>query len=310
MIFDHLRRTDLNLLVILHVLLDERNVTRAADRLLLTQPAVSRALQRLRLLLDDPLLVRTGRSMLPTDTAMRLIAPLEALLGRVDRLIEAKSFDPSLAVRQFSIAATDAATESVMMRVIRHVAPRAPGLSFRITHMGPDALARNAAGEIDFAIDVFAAIPPPHRSHDLFLDHFVCQMRSDHPLASVPLDRAAYESARHVRLTGTGGNPEELEETFLREGLTRKIAVELPSFLAAQLLVAQSDYLLTIPSGPAERAGRILPLIVRPLPFESRAIPLNLVWHRRSDEDAGHAWLRNQILDLFSPDREAAHTPK
>lgn len=295
-----LRRLDLNLLTALFALLTERSVTRAARAIGLSQPAVSRALNRLRQLFDDPLLIRAGREMSLTSRAEQLLIPMSEVVRALEQLLQAPAFDPKIATRHVRVCATDAVTESTLAKALSAIACDAPNLTFEIIQMTSSALAMVAEETVDFAIDVFPAVPRGFRKRDLFFDQFVCLLRSGHPLLRGPLTRSAYARALHIRISGTGGTSVELDDALRRCRIERRIAIELPSFMAAPLFLLETDWLLTLPSGPAGRARRNLPLEIAPVPFSVPPIPLTLVWHERSDRDQSHLWLREKIASFFT----------
>lgn len=299
-IYDHLRRLDLNLLTILYVLLDERSVSRAANRLALTQPAVSRALQRLRDQFGDLILVRVGRTMLPTAFAEALIEPLATTLQHVAILTKPRLFDPASAQRRYRIATSDAATESVILPLLRRLQTTAPGISFSISPMTADVLNQARDGEFDFILDSYSSPLAGFRIEQLFHDRFVCIARKDHPSIKTKLSRAYYEAATHIQVAGTAASLIVLENALAELGMARQVVIELPNFLAALAIVAQTDHLLTIPSGPARRTQRQASIAIFELPFPIRSFPLSLLWHQRADSDQGHRWLRREISSLFA----------
>jgi DNA-binding transcriptional LysR family regulator len=177
----NLRSIDLNLLVALQALLEDRSVTRAAHRLGVSQPALSRMLARLRAILDDPLLVRSGREMVPTPRAMELVGPLEAWLSDAAGPLTPATFEPASADGVIRIMATDDATEAVVTPLICDLARDAPGLRFELSALKSPVSAALTRGDADYALDTFPeSLPGCHVQH-LFDDSFVCLVRTGHP---------------------------------------------------------------------------------------------------------------------------------
>ena len=266
----------------------------------LSQPALSRSLDRLRQLLEDPLLIRVGRQMSLTPRAENLRLPVADFVLAVEHLLQVPAFNPQTAPRHVRFCATDGATESILANALTAITRKAPSLTYEIIQMAPNALSRLAEDAVDFVIDVFPTVPQGFRKRDLFFDTFVCLMRRNHPLQGARFTRAAYAGASHIRVSGTGGSSVELDDAMRRQKIQRRIAMQLPSFMAAPLFLLNTDWLLTLPSGPASRAQRNLPLEIAPLPFSVPSIPLTLVWHERSERDQGHLWLRENIAMAFS----------
>ncbi len=182
-----LRRIDLNLLVILDALLSEQHVTRAAERLHLSQPAVSHALARLRDLLGDPLLVRAGASLVPTPQALELMAPLAEALAQVQSLLAPNTFDPATARRTFRLAMSDYGAAIVLPGLIRTLRREAPGIDLQISHASREGMLEGVLnGDIDVAAGVFPEMPNELRSTPLFEEHYVCLVDRN----SLPADGA------------------------------------------------------------------------------------------------------------------------
>lgn len=297
----NLRSVDLNLLVALQSLLEERSVTRAADRLGVSQPALSRMLARMREILDDPLLVRSGREMVPTPRARELVGPLEVWLSDAAGLLTPATFDPATAEGVLRIMTTDAATEAVVTPWICELAKHAPGLRFELTALTSPVSSALARGDADYAVDTFPEpIPDCHVQH-LLDDRFVCLVRTGHPRIRESLSTKEYQDALHIQVTGSGGGNELLEQELARFGVRRRIIVKTPSIVAAPYIVARSDWLLTIPNVRAQRAAKRYPIEVLPLPFPVRDSPLSLLWHNRVERSGLHRWARRRLAELDPP---------
>lgn len=205
-----LRRIDLNLLVILDALLSEQHVTRAAERLHLSQPAVSHALARLRDLLGDPLLVRQGGGLVATARALELAAPLADALAQVQSLLAPNRFDPASARRTFRLAMSDYGAALLLPGLARALREQAPGIDLVISHASREGMQEGVlSGEIDLAAGVFPDLPAELRSTPLFEEHYACLVDRDSLPPGGVLDLPTYLARPHVLLEMRGsGTPE------------------------------------------------------------------------------------------------------
>jgi len=303
-----LNRIDLNLLIIFEAVMKERSVTRAAKAVGLSQPAVSSALSRLRQILDDPLLIRTNGGMLPTPRAERLIGPIEeALLTVRASLSERRHFDHLKAQRTFHLLLSDIGEIVYLPQLVEHVAQVSPGIRFRVSSSGPrhdaDLLRSGAA---DLAIGTLPHLRHGLEQERLFTGAFGCMLRTNHPVIGDTLSMQQYLDAEHATIAPGGGTDGIVEQTLSAMGITRKIALTVPHFLAVPIIVARTNLVVTVP----ERLGRILTqggeIRLLPLPFPMHSIEIRQYWHRRYDNDAGNRWLRDTIKHFFG-DSAAAH---
>jgi DNA-binding transcriptional LysR family regulator len=289
----NLRAIDLNLLTTLDALLEHCNITRAGATLNLSQPATSRALSRLRALFDDPLLVRTGRRMAPTRLALELKAPVRQVLDDVRGLVRPRDFDPADARGAFHINAPDATTIVVLSKALNQISRNAPKLDFVISNVSVGRFEAMAGGEIDLAVDAFAELPEDFHRASLLRDRLVCVARADHPVVSAGLDREAYAFWPHARLATASS---EILDRFLEtHGIRRRAALTVPNFITAASIVAETNWLLTLPSNLAARVQEMLPLAILELPFDVPEQSLDQAWHKRSHHDLRDIWLRRQI---------------
>ena len=294
----HLSSIDLNLLVQLDALLGEAHVTRAASRAGVTQSAMSRALARLRELLGDPILVRTGRGMILTARA-RALGDLQAVV------LQRPSFDAASSQRTFTIATSDFAEAMLLPPLLARLSREAPGVDVA-------AAAVNAGRDTDRALEDEAIdlsvnprrgpSPPAIVWRSLMREDFVCVLRHGHPALRKrgPLTLARFLELPQV-LVAPGGRPGSLlDDALAKLGKRRRVALRVPSFLVATLVVAGSDLLVTLPARLARRMAESLPLSLRPPPAEL-ALPgfeLHLAWHERFRHDAGHAWFRRVLTEV------------
>ncbi|WP_042955465.1 LysR family transcriptional regulator [Pseudomonas sp. G5(2012)] len=290
-----LRRIDLNLLVILDALLSEQHVTRAAERLHLSQPAVSHALARLRDLLGDPLLVRAGASLVPTPRALEVMAPLGEVLAQVQSLLAPNAFDPATAKRTFRLAMSDYGAAIVLPELIRTLRREAPGIDLQISHASREGMLEGVLnGEIDAAAGVFPEMPNELRSTPLFEEHYVCLLDRNSLADASVLELRTYLSRPHVLLEMRGSGTPEIERALTRLRERRRVAVSLPHWSVAPQLISGTDLILTV----ASRALRDIDeqsLIIVPPPFDIPSFTFVLAWHKRRGSDQALNWLNAQI---------------
>lgn len=297
----NLRQIDLNLLVALQALLDERSVTGAADRLGLSQPALSRMLARLRLVFDDPLMVRMGREMVPTPRALSVAAPLRRLLAEAKELIRPDHFEPAAVADTVRIMASDAATEAVIAPWVTAMTLRAPGLRYDVVPFTADVAEALARGTVDFAIDVFPDPLENCRVEHLFLDRFACVVRTGHPVVAAGLTPERYAALDHIAITGTGAFVTILEQELSRLGVRRIVRFSTTSMTTAPFVASQTDWIATVPSARARRSVRRFAVDLLPLPFPLREIPLSVLWHERTDASPLHRWMRGHLPTVAMP---------
>lgn len=291
---------DLNLLVYLDLLLEERSVSRAAVRAGITQSAMSRALNRLRDQLEDPLLVSTKNMLEPTERALQIAGPVREVLQRIQTdVLTSKTFDPLHSRRHFSVAAPDFMDALVMRRFVARLETEAPGLTLSLVGVAPVL-----RGELENGLlDLLLGFPPSDRAalhiRKLFSDRFVGVVRAGHPaLHEGKIDLDAYVAYPHVLVT-PAGRPGSFVDTALSEvGKTRQVRVRTYSFLLAADYVEASNDILTIPEKVARHSAQHRPLTIVPTPIALPEITLSMVWHARHQNDPAHAWLRNELAQV------------
>ncbi|WP_205884479.1 LysR family transcriptional regulator [Pseudomonas kribbensis] len=290
-----LRRIDLNLLVILDALLSEQHVTRAAERLHLSQPAVSHALARLRDLLGDPLLVRAGSGLVPTARALELVAPLAEALAQVQSLLAPNTFDPASARRIFRLAMSDYGAAIILPGLIRTLRAEAPGIDLQISHASREGMVEGLLnGDIDLAAGVLPELPGELCSTPLFEERYVCLLDRQSLPAEGVLDLPTYLSRPHVLLEMRGSGTPEIERTLTALRERRRVAVSLPHWSVAPQFISGTDLILTV----ASRALKDVDddsLIVVPPPFEIAPFTFVSAWHKRRGGDQALNWLNRRI---------------
>ena len=300
-----LESIDLNLLPVLDALLDERNVTRAGQRLFLSQPATSNALRRLRRLFDDPLLVRSGNTMHITPRAQELraaIAPILASLGAA--LGQNDDFQPASARGTIRIATTDHVMMLLGPALHKKLSEAAPGVQIDFRSLGlldgPAALRDN---QIDLLIGRYARLSESLRQAPFFVDQIVCVAREGHPAfdgvlpySELPLER--YLAYDHLRVAPVARDPGAVARSLARIGRSRRVTCVVDQYMAAPFIVATSDLLASFSRGAAERFAPLLGLDWRAIPIHVPPAEFDLVWLPRSDSSALHRWVRSCVLEL------------
>lgn len=292
-----LSSADLNLLPVFQVLLEERNVTRAAGRLHLTQPAISRNLARLRQLFNDPLFTRTPKGLAPTPRAEALALQLQQSLQDLSLLIEPATFTPAEATQNFRLATTDYGAQVLLPSVIKRLRLEAPLVTLEIIPWQEQLLQQLDQQAIDLATCTVADLPAAIHGRGIGSDRFVCVVREGHPLIEQGLDLESYASHPHALITLGGSRKGAIDYLLEQQGLTRRIALRVPHFVAALALVAQSDLILTVPYGLAKSCAAQYQLKILAFPMEQEDFTYSIIWHERHRQDPGHLWLRQLVFE-------------
>ncbi|WP_074013844.1 LysR family transcriptional regulator [Candidatus Sodalis sp. SoCistrobi] len=293
-----IRQMDLNLLKTLDVLLDERNVTRAAQRLALTQPAVSGMLTRLRDSFDDPLFVRTQRGIVPTLRALALAAPVKQLLGDVEGMLKPPTFQPATACATLTFAATDYALRAVVVPLMTMLRQQAPGIRVAVVAVDHGRLQTQfEQGDIDIALLTPETTPPDLHSHVLFQESYVCVMRAGHPDAvsgRLSLDR--FCALDHALVSySNGGFTGATDRALADLGLTRRVALAVNSFLVLPDILRSNDLIAIVPRRLARHAEGLVTLAP---PLAIPGFSKTAVWHERTHRDPAQRWVRETLFTL------------
>jgi DNA-binding transcriptional LysR family regulator len=308
---DSLRRIDLNLLLVFDALFRHRGVVLAADELSLSASACSHALARLRAALGDELFVRQGSGMRPTARAEQMASGVrEALAGLTGALGDTGRFVPSTSTQEFVLAATDFTVFAVLPQLIPALAREAPHVRVRViysTHS--DSLDDLASGQVHFALGFLGEEQTQRtsvESFDCFTDDYVVAVRKGHQRIRRKLSLAQYLAERHVVVTPWTTEQSVVDAALLGTGLTRDVAVRLPSVMAAPFIVANSEYLLTLPRRAALQLANSLPLEIHPTPFHISRYVLKVFFHRRHAGSPAHRWMCEKMLDVLGAIPRAA----
>lgn len=307
-VLSSLAGVDLNLLVALDALLAERSVTRAARRLGLTQSALSHALSRLRALLEDPLLVKAPGGMTPTALARELEGPLHGALGELERTLRMRPrFDPATSQRQFVISSADYGMLVLLPELMKRVAAAAPQVGLVVHPTTTSSPHELLAGQLDLILGAVPPEVPDVVARKLFDERFVCLVRRDHPTVKETLTVEQYAELPHLLISPMGRGVTWVDPVLERLGMRRHIALRVPHFLVAPLIIAQTDLILTVAERVARALGGALPVreLMPPLPIPGFAV--SMYWHAQRSEDPGHRWLRELLAEVAS---EAVAAPK
>lgn len=293
-------RYDLNLLPVFVTLMEERSVTRAAERLGITQPALSNALSRLRIMLQDQLFIRERYGIQPTPVALELAPVIMEALAKVDdAVLGQQEFDPASAERLFTIAPNSYVEFVLAPAIVARLRQVAPGVRLRLTPYGTD-IGETGVVSGTTALVLGRIVDPPD---NLVVQHLMdegldCVVRADHPEVGDSLSRAQFERMKHVNVLPPGRLRVGLFQAMERQGLRREVAVSVTHFLAAPEMVAATDYCATLPRLICRRLLHDARLKVLPAPVDLGTFPVEMAWHARYRHDAAHRWLRGLIAEV------------
>ncbi|MCD7097561.1 LysR family transcriptional regulator [Stenotrophomonas sp. MMGLT7] len=292
-----LRRLDLNLLVTLDALLIEHNVTRAAERLHLSQPSVSVQLSRLREFFDDPLLLPGPRGMRPTARADELREPLRQALATLEQAVAPSNpFDPAQASQTWRIAASDYSEFTILLPALSSLRKAAPATRLAIVQCAPSQVAKKAEqGDIDLAFLIGAEAPPDLRRRLMFTERYVLAGRAGHPRLKRRPTLAQFCKLDHVIVSPDGGGFHGVTDAALAErGTTRHIALSVPHFLFLGAVLAHTDMVAMVPSRLV--GGDAALQVVEP-PLDVPGFDMLMLWPERAHRDPAHQWLREHTAN-------------
>lgn len=318
------RTLDLNLLRVFDEVMAERNLTRAAHNLSTTQPAVSNALRRLRELVGDDLVRRSGYGVEPTPLALTLWPTVRDALRQLRESLAPGTFDPLQAQNHFVLAMADATASKIAPGLVNLLQAHAPGVTVRIlplTTRDPRQLLERA--EVDLAIGHFPGVlaemgathlqehTPHFMSRRLYDGEYVVVMRQGHPLADAPLTLQSYCAARHLLVSFSGRPYGFVDEALAALSLQRRVVLTVNQFFAAGQVVASSDLLTVLPRHFLGSTGLQHALVCRPIPLDMPAVHVDMLWHRQTHAQSAQRWLRQAIwqavCDGHVPGQAALH---
>ncbi|MEU4931968.1 LysR family transcriptional regulator [Streptomyces yokosukanensis] len=292
---------DLNLLAPLHALLEERHVSRAAARLRMSQPSMSRALQRLRAILGDELLVRGPGGYQLTPRAERIQAELQHALPRLEHVFSGETFDPATAARAFRLAGTDYTVSLLSGTLLGRVFEQSPGSTMLFTRWHHAVFAEAEHGMVDLLIHGGTS-PTPLRSHALFDEGYSCLISSHHPLAQRrAMSLEDYLGCAHIVVDVMDGRQGHVDRRLEALGRPRRASVTVPYHAAAASAVPGTSLVATLPTRFAIQHAAPGVTTVIPAPDEIGPMSYAMSWHPRLDDDAAHRWLRDTIISTLNP---------
>lgn len=293
----HIRKLDLNLLHPLQALLEERHVSRAAKRCFLSQPAMSRALQRLREMFADPLIVRSKGLYERTARGERLLQEVQALVLRIESVVRGEQFDPIESRERFRFAMTDHASMIVLPALLRQIRMRAPSVCVESSAWSNRSYDEVTTGRLDIALSAEAA-PPTLETQVLFRLDFVCLVGSKNPMRSRRLTLKQYLQLPHALVETWGGQQTLVDRPLAQLALKRRVVLSIPFFVPAIFAIADTDMIVTVPKRLAKMTAGIAGVRSVEPPREIEAFPYFMTWHPRVTHEPGHAWLRQLLRDV------------
>ena len=296
-----LEEIDLNLLVVFKQLLVEKSVSKVADNLGLTQPAVSNALARLRKLLGDELFTRTPKGMEPTPYAEQLAESVAYALGMIHSALNQRSdFDPATSRRAFTVGMSDIGEIYFLPRIVDALVHVAPNVSVStVRNASVNLRDEMEAAKVDLAIGLLPQLKAGFFQRRLLNTRYVCLMRKGHKLDKRRITLQEFCAVEHVAVVSEGTGHGQADEVMRRSGVQRRVRLTVPHFTAVAHIVQTTELLATVPQPLAERIAEPFGLAYVTHPADLPAVPINLFWHARVHKDPANVWLRNFIFGLF-----------
>lgn len=298
----NLREIDLNLLLVFNQLLLDRSVSTAAEKLGLTQPAVSNALKRLRAVLKDELFLRTSRGMEPTPYALYLAEPVIYALNALQAALTTRdSFDPKTSSRNFQLAMTDIGEMYFMPPLMVALSRMAPNI--RISTVRPNSANLKEdmeSGTVDLALGLLPNLQTGFFQRRLFHHKYVCVFRKGHPVAKSPMTLAQFTELDHVGVVSANTGHGEVDGLLERAGIKRKMRLVVPHFIAVGHILQTTDLIATLPERFAQRCEAPFGLVSSPHPARIPDIAINLFWHAKFNRDPASLWMRQLLVELFA----------
>ncbi|CAH0525742.1 LysR substrate-binding domain-containing protein [Vibrio hippocampi] len=305
-----LLHSDMNLLICLHVLLEERSVSQAAKRMHLTQSAISKQLTRLRVLFDDPLFERVSKGLLPTPKAVALAPKIHQILVQVEQLAQLDEFIPNDSQRSFHFELVETAYSAIYTQSVITAMKQAPSITLNAQTWNEQSLERLVRREADFGIGMFeydsrakhhiATIPKELQYQELFRDHSVCLMHPKHPALQQPWNLDTFVSHRHIHVVTGGVGRWLLMDLLDQQSKSLDKAILVSDMNSAVEMCQHSDLLMCYPYKNVKHLVDNGTLVMKPLPLKLEPGGLFLIWHKHFDQDQGHQWMRQQIIDQSS----------
>ncbi|CAM2146111.1 LysR family transcriptional regulator, mexEF-oprN operon transcriptional activator [Pararobbsia alpina] len=293
-----MKDVDLNLISIFDAIMTEGSVTKAADRLAMTQSAVSNAIARMRVVWQDPLFARVGRGIKPTAKAQALWREIRQPLSDIRTAASPVQFDPATSTHAFRIAVTDYISNAIWPELCKYIGKHAPGIRIHaVPYTSQDTGPRLRNNDVDLCIGGLEHMGEEIRLQRLFTEPWVCAMRLDHPLAKAPITQAAFLRSDHL-LVSLSGNPVGVADAALeRMGKRRRVAMTLNNFSGVPSLLLASDLICMLPAGVVRTHALRRKIHVCDVPLRLASFECQMAWHTRNERDPAHRWMRALIIE-------------
>jgi DNA-binding transcriptional LysR family regulator len=297
-----LKNLDLNLLLVFHQLLAERRVSKVAETLGMTQPGVSNALKRLRVVLGDELFVRTAKGMEPTPYAAQLSEPIGYALSTIfDSLNEGVRFDPITSDRKFKIGMTDIGEVYFLPGLMAALREQAPDVTVStVRNTAVNLQDEMEAGHVDMAIGLLPQLKSGYFQRKLFRQRYVCMFRKGHELDKASISVEEFERAEHVVVVSGGTGHAIVDQTIERLGINRRVSLTVPHFVAVGHILSASSMIATVPERYAMACVKPFGLKYVTHPLSLPEVSINIFWHARFNKEPANQWLRRLIFDRFA----------
>ena len=302
---------DLNQLVLFQQLMVERRVSKVAENLGLTQPAVSNTLAKLRRQFGDDLFVRTPKGMMPTPFAEQLAGPVgEALVLIHGVLNQHTRFDPAHAERAVTIGMTDIGEIVFLPELVERLRQDAPGVSLSTVRTTASHLREDMeAGQVDLAIGPLPQLKAGFFQRRLFRQRYVCLFRQGHPLDRQQMSLADFQAAEHLIIVSAGTGHDKVDHLIRRAGVERQMRLTVPHFVSVGHILQRTDMVATVTERLAERLAAPFGLRFLPHPVDLPEVAINVFWHAKVHRSPAHQWLRGLVFDLFGDDKASGTAP-
>jgi len=293
------KHAELNLVAIFDTIMTEGSMTKAADRLALTQSAVSNAVSRMRLIWKDPLFIRDGRGIKPSAKAQAMWLEIQGPLAAIRASTAPASFDPSTSTQKFRLALTDYLSNALWPALRQHIEAYAPGVSlYAVPYTSQGTHRQLAENEIDMSFGALQYMGPEIHMSDVFSEGWVCAMRPDHPLSRGTLALDDFLAADHLLVSLSGNPVGAIDGELERLGMRRKVAMTLNNFAGVPSLLMSSNLISVLPAGVIQTHALKAEVHTTALPLDVPPFLCKVAWHARNDRDAGHRWMRALVLKI------------
>ena len=292
---------DLNQLVLFHQLMRERRVSKVAEQLGLTQPAVSNALARLRRQFGDELFLRTPAGMVPTPLAEQMAVPIADALALLHAGINRqRAFEPAREQRALTIGMTDIGEIVFLPALLEHMRREAPGITLStVRNTAVNLREEMESGKVDLAIGPLPQLKAGFFQRTLFRQRYVCLFRRGHALDKRRITRADFEAAEHLAVVSAGTGHGRVDEHLRRAGVQRRVRLTVPHFVSVGHILARTELVCTVTERLAESLAEPFGLASRPHPIELPDVAINVFWHAKVHRSPAHQWLRGVVFERF-----------